>query len=225
MKICIPVKEKNLQNIQEAISGIFLAKFAKIRRKYEVFVEIWLDCLSLASAAKLIKNSRLPVVVVCKGKKEKGDFRGSEKQRIARITAAVYAGAKYVDVGADTAPALVSGLKKICEKRRCKLIVSQHFWKKTPGIEKLEAACLKAKRLGADIIKIAARINRWSDNAVLFELASRMKDAKQKFIIAGMGSRSELSRLGCWILGGYWTYAALDEKQRTAEGQMLASSL
>jgi len=215
MKICIPIREKNLKRAKKQV---------KKAQKYADYVEIWLDSFgketSEANLKKLIKSSRKPVLAVCRTSFEKGVFKGNEQERITVLQKAVLCGAKFVDCGIQTDQKLIKVLRQTCRKNGAQLIISRHIWDKTPPLSQLLKILQKAEKLGANIIKIATHVSQWEDNAVLFELVSSQASKGKKVIIIGMGEKGKISRIGCALLGGFLTYVALDEKTKTAPGQL-----
>lgn len=215
MKICIPIREKSLERAKKQV---------KRARKQADFIEIWLDSfgakISQADLKKLIKSSRKPVIAVCRGVLEKGAFRDSEQERIGILEKAVLCGAKFVDCGIQTDQKLIKQLKQTCKENGAKLIISKHIWNKTPPLSQLVKILQKADKLGADITKIATYAAKWEDNATLFELTRRAFEKDKKVIFLGMGEKGKISRIGCALLGGFLTYVALDEKSKTAAGQL-----
>jgi 3-dehydroquinate dehydratase type I len=209
VKICIPIREGNLSKAKQQV---------KKASKHADFVEIWLD--NLKENAELFSMVTKPVIVVCRAGKEHGNFKGSEKDRIEVLKQAVTDGSHFVDVGINTNKKLINDLKKTCKKHGAKLIVSLHVWNKTPDLEILFKEVERANCLGADIVKIAAFVKKWKDNVTLFELVKRAVGEGKKVIVVGMGEKGKISRVGCPLLGSFLTYVALDEKSRTAEGQM-----
>lgn len=220
MKICVPIREKTLQKAQQQV---------RKASKQADFIEIWLDYFPAENMAlnlkELIKTAKKPVIAVCRGSKEKGDFGGTEQERIEVLKRAVQGGAKLVDIGIHTAQKLIKSLKVVCQKHHAKLIISAHIWKNTPGLENLKRLLLRAKKPGADIVKIATLVRNWPDNVLLFELTMRAQKMGQKIIVIGMGEKGRISRIGCPLLGSYLTYVALDEKSRTASGQLTIDEL
>lgn len=212
MKICIPIRERFLDKAKKQVAKA---------QKHADFVEIWLDCFGPEQAGHLIKHCRKPVIAVCRAKTEKGRFNGSEKDRINMLKIASASGARFVDVGIHTDPALLKNLKKICRKHGAEMIVSRHIWDGTPGFSELFKLAAKMKKAGADIVKIAVFVKRWPDNVILFELTKRISESGGKIIAIGMGEKGKISRIGCPLLGSFLTYAALDEKGKTAPGQLL----
>lgn len=219
MKICIPIREKTLAKTQKQVR--------KASRHADI-IEIWLDSFSAQNPKSNLKNlfklAKKPVIAVCRTAKEKGSFQGTEKQRIERLSLGLRAGAKFVDIDIHTKPKFIRQLRAVCQKYRAKLIISVHIWKNTLGraadIEKLEKLALKAKKLGADIVKIATCAQAWEDNTILFELTKRLKERGVECIIVGIGEKGKISRIGCPLLGSFLTYFALNKKSKTAPGQL-----
>lgn len=217
MKICIPIRETSFKKA--------LLKIKKAQ-KYADFVEIWFDRFrSTARVKALIGASKKPVIAVCRGPMEKGNFRGTEKERISALLEAVHFGAAFVDCGIETKPLSMKKIKTRCEGFGAKLIISKHFWKSTPDLAGLETTIKKAKKLGAAIVKIATTIKRWEDNVILFEFTTRAQTRGDRVIVVGMGRRGKISRLGCPLLGGFLTYVALNENSKTAQGQWTIKEL
>lgn len=215
MKMCIPIRARSPLQLNN--------KIKRALRKKPDFLEIWLDrfsSFSLAQLKNLIKSCKAPVIAVCRGKAEKGGFGASERERIDVLIKALNSGALFVDCGVDTDKSLLLKLKKACALRGAKFIVSKHFYNGTPDLEILLAAVAGARRLGADIVKIACRVKNWSDNAILFELTAREAAGGKKIIVLGMGEKGKISRCGCPMLGSYLAFTSLDEKSKTAAGQM-----
>lgn len=238
MRICIPIRELSPQGGKLLKNSL---KKVAVACKFGDLVEVWLDGLpqpvkesdlkALVKVAKTSKVGRKPLIAVCKAPFEKGSFKGvhrlsgvpllREVARIGVLKKAIAAGFQYADVGIHTAPKLVRDLKKVCYQNRAKLIISWHNWEAhMPTLSKMKQVALKAKRMGADIIKIAVNVKNWSDNILLFELTKWAASKNRlQIIVIGMGDRGKISRIGCPLLGAYLTYFALDKKSKTAKGQ------
>lgn len=224
MRICIPIRENNLIRAKKQMEKAIV----KLRNRKDSLIEIWFDNLVFESKAEivnLIKSSKLPVIAVCKAKVEKGSFTGAEQERVDVLKTAVESGAQLVDVGMETDLSLIRGLKAVCDKQGAKLIISKHFRDSMPDLSRLEAIYDKAASMGADMAKIAVFVDEWEQNAILFEFCKRLNDRGKKFILIGMGEKGKISRLGCPLLGSYLTYVALDDKSRTADGQLTLAEL
>ncbi|MEK9132820.1 MAG: type I 3-dehydroquinate dehydratase [Patescibacteria group bacterium] len=209
MKICIPIVAK---------CRLEAEKLIRRAQPGADLLEIWLDNLNQADVLPLISTLKKPVIAVCRGKEERGSYMGTEETRVGILCEAVRSGSKYVDIGLQTASDLIKRIKKVAKKEGAQLIISKHFWDSTPDLDELIEISKKAKHLGADIVKVAAQVNKWSDNVLLFEFTKRLA-SRDKMIVIGMGERGQISRIGCPLLGSFLTYVALDEKNKTASGQ------
>lgn len=213
MKICVPIR---------AVTGKKAFHKAKLAFKRGAdMVEIWLDALSETDRNWLLKHLAHPYIAVLKPKAERGSFTGTDQERIKILQTALNSGADYIDIDFNLAKKTKNRVKKVFkQQRKAKLIISYHNFEKTSDLNALLKIAKQAFSLSADIVKIGVKINGFCENVVLFELVRRIKAEGKKIIAVGMGDKGRISRFGCLILGGYLTYAALDEKERTAEGQM-----
>jgi 3-dehydroquinate dehydratase type I len=95
----------------------------------------------------------------------------------------------------------------------------------TPDSGTLSDILLEQMESGADIGKIVTMAHDHLD--VLKVLSLQKEAAKNNFPLIAfcMGEAGRLSRVITLLLGGYMTYAALDEKQATAPGQLSVQDL
>lgn len=212
--IAIPICAKTTQ---EAVKKI------KKGRPFADMFEIWLDRMKTCDMTAIKKAAKRPIIVVNKGKAEKGTFRGSEDERINRLMTAKEQGANFIDIGIQTEKTLI---KKLVQARgKAKIIISYHDFAKTPNIRELEKIGEKAIALGANIIKIAVFPASIADLEKLLKIAKQWRKANQKYIIIGMGELGVVTRLFAPNLGSFFTYASLKEEEKTAPGQLSAQKL
>jgi len=95
-----------------------------------------------------------------------------------------------------------------------KLIISHHDSEKTPDLYELENTYLRAKKLGADIVKIVTTATSINDNFVIFELLKNKKD----LISFCMGIKGQISRILAPKYGSFLSYCSLDGQ--AAPGQL-----
>lgn len=189
-------------------------------------IEIWLDQISdlrVADIGQLIKGCKLPVLAVCKDKKEKGKWNGTEKEKFTLLKEAMQAGAEYVDVSIQSKAAFVSDLLK-SKKKKSKLIVSFHDFRRTPSLRRLKAIIDKAFSLGADIAKVATFVNDPADNLSLLELMAH-GSGKKKILALGMGPKAKMSRIYATQMGAPFMFAPLTKNLASAPGQLTVSEL
>lgn len=216
-QVCVPIKATSYRE---------LFRLAKRARQIGVrYLEIWLDSLPGDPILTLSKPQYAflhPYIAVCKGAAEHGSFCDAEETRMDVLMTAAFSGADFVDIGIEADERLLRHvIARIKKSSKTRIILSYHNFRYTPSLPILLKLCKKSFALGADIVKIATSAKRHSDNVILFELAARLRMEKRKFIVLGMGGKGMLSRIGGVVLGGFLTYIALDEKKRTAPGQLI----
>ncbi len=110
-----------------------------------------------------------------------------------------------IELGSPILPEVVKAAKK--DKKT--VIVSWHNLKTTPNDKILKGILNKAKRNGADIIKIACQANKKED---LIRLTHWTIDNKSKNIITiSLGAMGSISRLFFPAIGSLITYAYLNK--------------
>jgi len=203
---------------------LLLHKMKEVQREWERavkvgdLVEIWCDRIQDLDLKKLLEKKSCPVIINCKGPKEKGIFKGSEKERVQILIEAAQGGADFVDIGWHTNKKLLIELLK--NKGKAKIIISHHNFEKTPSLATLEKLAQKISVAGADMIKIITTAQKNEDNLILFELNQRLAKKKKEFLVFAMGPRGKISRLICPLLGTAWMFAPLDTRSASAPGQV-----
>jgi 3-dehydroquinate dehydratase type I len=207
--ICVPIQAGNLNELRSAI---------KEAEKKADLTEVWVDRLRQPYKAKdLLILARKPLLIVNKSKKEKGLWQKGEAKRLALLDEFVKAGAGYVDIGIHTKKNLLK--KLIASRRKSRIIISYHNFNRTPPLGELIKMVKKAKRLGADMVKIVTFAKKTEDNFTIFNL---LKKVSQNTALTAfcMGEKGLISRILAPKLGSRISYLALNYRQKTAPGQM-----
>lgn len=198
--------------------------------------EIRLDRCNLAQdeVEELFSSSDVPLIATCRVSEiraalddgntddRKLDSRASQKAESLLITA-IHAGAAYTDLEIE-APAMMS--KRIRrETRECGtvLIRSYHDFSGTDSLEALKALTEKCFALGADIAKIVVTANDDDDTARVLKLFESFDPGR--LVAFAMGEKGRSSRIDCLAKGAPHTYAALNEEEAAAPGQMSTTSM
>ena len=198
--------------------------------------EIRLDRCNLAQdeVEELFSSSDVPLIATCRVSEiraslddgntddRKLDSRASQKAESLLITA-IHAGAAYTDLEIE-APAMMS--KRIRrETRECGtvLIRSYHDFSGTDSLEALKALTEKCFALGADIAKIVVTANDDDDTARVLRLYESFDPGR--LVAFAMGEKGRSSRIDCLAKGAPHTYAALNEEEAAASGQMSTASM
>lgn len=180
--------------------------------------EIRVDLFSSPSPALALKEikkfTRVPVLATIRSKKEGGRWKGSETARLA-LYQKIIPKVQAVDIELSSSKI---NKKVIASARKAKksVIVSFHDFKKTPPLKSLYAILNQAKALGADMVKIAAFIQKPADLQTLAEFT--LANSWQKIIVIGMGEKGSVSRVAFPCFGSLLTFAHLGEA--SAPGQL-----
>lgn len=217
--ICVPIRATGLPELK---------KMMRAAEKRADVIEVWVDSLkvpvkrgplSQIGATDILKLSRKPLIIVNKGKKELGSFRGSGKAGIKILATYAKAGASYIDTSIGTARPLLLPLLK-SKNKKTKIILSYHDFKKTPSFKSLQKIRDKGFALGADIVKIATKANKMEDNMNVLNLLVDSVKRKKPCIAFCMGKKGLVSRVLASKYGSYIIYLAPDAGHRTAPGQL-----
>ena len=201
--ICVSISEKDAATcLQKAL-------------KYEL-AEIRLDAGHFTSQeVKQIFSSHAGLVATCRP----GTY--NQQERIDLLLEAIRSGAAYVDIETESEASELTLIRRQAQLSGAKLIVSYHNYRETPPEEELHHIADTCARQGADVIKIACMVNNPADNARVMGLYNR----NEKMIAIGMGPEGILSRIAAPLLGAEFTFAAPDEGEATAPGQLKINAL
>lgn len=175
------------------------------------FAEIRLDAAGLS----LDETRRLFSL----GKKLIATFRPGqvdEAVRVQTLVAAVGAGATYVDIEVEAAEDVRRTVIEAARGRKCQVIVSHHDFEKTPGRGELDQIVTRCFAAGADIAKVACRVQSERESARLLGLL----DTDRRVVVVGMGEKGIITRVTAALLGAPFTFAALALGEETAPGQL-----
>lgn len=140
------------------------------------------------------------------------------------LIAAIEAGAKYVDIEVQSESEYRKDIIKKAKLKDCKVIISFHDFHSTPEKEKLEEIADLCFSEGADVAKIACRVNSERDNLKLLGLLNN-DDYQGRTVVIGMGKKGRITRVAAPLLGSPFTFASLTRGKETAEGQIEKGAL
>ncbi|MEA2064808.1 MAG: shikimate dehydrogenase [Patescibacteria group bacterium] len=191
---CGCVGEKNLKDCNLAIK--------KAREDGADLVELRIDYLSKKDECdKIIIDVNLPIIATNRG--------GNQKILIK----AIKSGAKYIDMDISEIDFSVLNFAK---KQKCKVIISCHNFQNTPRVNELFKIVKKARKKGADIIKIITTAKKEKDNQTILSL---YEYCNIPLIAFAMGKIGQPTRMECLTHGALWTYCSVG-KNKTATGQI-----
>ncbi len=201
--ICIAISDNQ---IEHCISALDSAEMAEIRLDLTDFHPREIN--------RIFSHST-PTIATCRP-----DKKGTQIQ-LERLTAAIEAGAAYVDVEVEAERGHLEKIVSFARKQGCKVIISYHNFEKTPGLKELYNIMDQCYILGADIAKIVTLSNSQADNARLLSLYSN----NRPLVALGMGDYGKITRIVAPFLGAEFTFAAMDDGKVTAPGQIEYSKM
>ena len=140
------------------------------------------------------------------------------------LLAAIDAGASYVDIEVESDEAYRREIIERARLKDCKVIISFHDFHKTPEAEELTGIVSRCFSEGADIAKIACKVNFARDNIRLLNILDR-DDFQSRTIVVGLGTQGRITRVAAPLLGSPFTFAPLSDEKKTAEGQIEKDTL
>jgi 3-dehydroquinate dehydratase-1 len=125
----------------------------------------------------------------------------------------------WIDIEVESA--IAAAVARRARDRGRRVIVSHHDLARTPEPDRLEAIVDRARALGADVVKIATRVETLDDHDRLLELLRRRRG--EPLAVIGMGPFGTSLRSYLPAVGSAMTYGFLDET--AAPGQLPAREL
>jgi len=205
------------------------AALAKMKRAFPIadVLELRLDRIGKPNLKKLLRQGRAKILVTNRRREEGGGFAGTERERVNLLKEAVALGAGYVDIEAETDPALIAGLKAEIRKSggKTKLILSHHDPGGTPGPRILRRKLDEGAAAGADIVKIVTTARALEDNLRVLSLIPAGRKKGVGVIAFCMGEMGRVSRVMAPLFGSSLSFASLDRGEESAPGQFTAEEM
>ena len=215
--ICTTIQNRTL----EEIIGLLEGSEPRIQ-----MAEIRLDrCpLDIEEIESLFSSSDTPLVATCR---VVDDGNGTWEEAEEKLTAAVEAGAAFLDLEIEAPKEVGKRLRRACTEYGTTMIRSSHFFAGTPSDDVLRNTVEKCRKFGGEIVKIAAMAKSGEDVARVLGLYSQEQTSQRQaeLIAFSMGETGRASRLECLRLGSPFTYAALNDNEAAASGQWTYSEM
>lgn len=221
--ICTTIQNRTLEEIMNLLES----SEPRIQ-----MAEIRLDrCpLSIEEIEYLFSSSDTPLVATCR---VVDDGNGTWEEAEEKLTAAVEAGAAFLDLEIEAPKEIGKRLRRACTEYGTTMIRSSHFFAGTPSDDVLRNTVEKCRKFGGEIVKIAAMATSEEDVARVLALYSSIASTNSaaetqrpvELVAFSMGETGKVSRLDCLKLGSPFTYAALNENEAAAPGQWCYSEM
>ena len=238
--ICTTIQNRTLEEIMNLLES----SEPRIQ-----MAEIRLDrCpLDIEEIEYLFSSSDTPLVATCR---VADDGNGTWEEADQKLTAAVEAGAAFLDLEIEAPKEIGKRLRRACTEYGTTMIRSSHFFAGTPSDDVLRSTVEKCRKFGGEIVKIAAMAASKEDVARVLGLYSvaepvvrpgsptieatarsegqgslRQAQRPCELIAFSMGETGKASRLECLKFGSPFTYAALNNAEAAAPGQWSYSEM
>ena len=210
IRVCVSIPPKTVEEAFELIR--------KAEAQHADLIEVRLDSLNAHDRiADIPPCSKTRLIATNKSTEQHGNFSGRETERHKILMDAARNGFTYVDVdlGTPKQTELISSL----HEAGAKVIVSFHDFEQTPPLPQLNRVLEEEVALGADVCKIITTARTVKDNLITLNFVSEASK-KVKLVCFAMGELGHHSRLVSPVFGAFFTFASLDEKRKTAKGQL-----
>jgi len=151
---------------------------------------------------------------------EGGRWAGSEARRIEQLLRAIELGASIVDIELKA-----KNLENIVQviKKRAQCLISSHDLEKTLSLDEMKEVVRQQLKAGADIGKVVTTARSLEDNLTVLRLISEFSGVR--LVAFAMGPLGVVSRVLCPLVGGDFTYAAIEMGRESAQGQLTVKDL
>ena len=151
-----------------------------------------------------------------------------------KLIRAIEAGARYVDIEIEAQKQMSKRVRNAAHESGTVFIRSYHDFNGTGTVEELHSMVEKCRYHGADIVKLVTVANDQEDVCRVMSLyqwcSTEASNGVEALADGGliafcMGDAGKQSRIDCLKYGAPYTYAALNDQEAAAPGQMPASEM
>ena len=203
-----------------------LLEKAELLVRDNTFIEFRLDylpkpALALAKIKQFTEyHSHVVALATCRRVAAGGKFRGSIVSQLDTLSKATAAGCQAIDLELQSAVhCKPEQLRRL--RSRAALILSYHDFKATKNLEETLA---KMVAISADFYKIVSTATTLYDNVVMMKFLEKNSD-KYSLVGVCMGEQGIISRVLGVRAGSVFTFAAVNQDEKTAPGQVTAQDL
>lgn len=173
----------------------------------------------LLKLKKISRELKIPVIFTLRSREEGGRYNFSPERRLNLIKRALELNFDYLDIELKFLEKLEKNVPDFKEKSKTKIILSYHNLKSAENFEGLRMIKKRMLALEPDIMKIAVFSKAEKTNQDILNLVKETKREGKKIIGIAMGEKGRIARLKA-ISDNYFSYFCLDEKEKTAPGQI-----
>jgi len=222
--LAVPIAAKHLNEAEEQIKAAAAAGAEMLELRTDYLVHLSVDlALQVINAARRLAPT-LPIIVTCRDYHQGGALRHANELRVSVLAAAVRAGADFVDVEYENflSEAIRGKISlALSAGANARLILSAHnFQTKFKNITKFYWEIVNA--WSGTIPKLVYSAHHIND---CFDILDLLHERKENVIAFCMDEPGFVTRVIAKKLGGFVTFASIDEKTATAPGQPTVAQL
>jgi 3-dehydroquinate dehydratase type I len=180
-----------------------------------------LDVTREPEVETVLPQSPLPVIATVRSVEQGGHFSGTRQEQLRLLIRAATSGSSYVDWEfrpGEPLPDELSGMRE-------RVILSYHDFEQTPAGRQLEALFDQMAASTTGVVKVVTLAQRKEDNISLLNLIGRGRNRGIEVVAFCLGPLGRISRLACLLMGGAFTYAALESGAEAAPGQLTLAKM
>ena len=186
----------------------------RISPKKPDLIEYRLDYLTQSSVLEtLVKSKRCPIIAT---------DRSRRKQSRTLLLSAAEIGFDLIDVDITFPPA--RSIIKQLKTHDVRVIASYHDSLSTPPEKRLIQLLRIEREMGGDVCKIVTTATQPADNLIILGFINKCS-RMNKMVSFAMGNLGIASRVLSPFFGAEFTFASIDNRSKTAEGQMSIDDL
>jgi len=164
----------------------------------------------------VLPQSPLPVIATVRSLEQGGHFSGTREEQLRLLIRAATSGSSYLDWEFRPGEPLPDEISVM----RQRVILSYHDFEQTPADRELESLFDQMAASNTGVVKVVTLAKRMEDNISLLNLISRGRKRGIEVVAFCLGPLGRISRLACLLMGGAFTYAALERGAEAAPGQL-----
>jgi 3-dehydroquinate dehydratase type I len=169
----------------------------------------------------VLPQSPLPVIATVRSVEQGGHFSGTRQEQLRLLIRAATSGSSYVDWEFRPSEPLPDELSIMRER----VILSYHDFEQTPADRELESLFDQMAASSTGVVKVVTLAQRMVDNISLLNLIGQGRNRGIEVVAFCLGPLGRISRLACLLMGGAFTYAALESGAEAAPGQLTLAKM
>ncbi len=204
------------------ICAVIVSKDLPAMEGIEPFIDLYEVRIDLIGDGwtELVKHLNRPWIACNRIAEEGGNWEKSEASRIEELLKATELGADIIDI--ELRAKNLAGTVQLI-KRKAKCLLSSHQLTGTPPLDSMREIIGRQLAAGADICKVVTTAHSFQDNLAVLQLITSFP--KEEIVSFAMGPLGSVSRILCPLVGGYFTYASIEEGKESASGQITVRDL